>query len=190
MTNTNLENYLKFLKVINEDFEKIFEFQKEYIHCKKGCALCCKRGDFPLSNVEFEYLMQGFETLDENLKNTIKQNMENVKQGDRDSYICPFLIEDACSVYEYRPIVCRTFGVLTEDSKGNPAFPFCTTLGLNFSEIYDEENKRLSSQLYRQGNFKNHPKIFRLSNNVVMKLPLAKELNIEFGIAQKMVDFL
>ncbi len=186
---SNLDNYLIFLKSISEDFVKIFEFQKEYLHCKKGCALCCKRGDYPLSQIEFDYLMKGYELVDENTKNIIKNNIENIKNGDKDSYICPFLINDVCSVYEYRPIVCRTFGVLTEDSKGNPSFPFCTTLGLNFYQIYDKEKKGLSSKLYKEGNFKNYPKIFRLSNNVIMNLPLAKKLNINFGEAKKMVDF-
>lgn len=185
----NFENYEKFLASVNSDLTKIFEYQKEYIVCKKGCSYCCERGDYPLSKLEFEYLMSGFEKLEENLKNQIKQNIETAKQGDKDSYKCPFLIDNACSVYEYRPFVCRTFGVLTEDAKGNPAFPFCTTKGLNFSQIYDEEKKHLSADLVEKKNFKIFPKIFRLSNKVIMNLPLAKELNIEFGEAKRMVDF-
>jgi Fe-S-cluster containining protein len=116
--------------------------------------------------------------------------MEVTKASDRESYVCPFLIEDSCSVYKYRPLVCRAFGVLTEDSNGNPAYPFCTTLGLNFGAIYDEEKQHLSSDLVAQNGYKIFPKIFRLSNKVIMNLPLAKQLNIEFGEAKKMVDFL
>ena len=98
-------------------------------------------------------------------------------------------MEDSCSIYSHRPIICRTFGVLTEDSKGNPSFPFCTTIGLNFSKIYDSEKKHLSSRLVKENNFKIFPRIFRLSNNVMMNLPLAKELNLNFGEAKKMIDF-
>ncbi len=190
MTDLDIENYLTFLNSINGDMQKIFEYQKEYIHCKKGCAHCCKQGDYPMSEIEFEYLMSGFNNLEEKTKEIIKNNIENIKKEAKDSYICPFLIDNSCSVYEYRPIVCRTFGVLTEDSKGNPTFPLCTPLGLNFSAIYDKDKKHLSSELYYKGKFKNDPKIFRLSNKVVMNLPLAKKLNIQFGEAKRLIDFL
>ena len=80
--------------------------------------------------------------------------------------------------------------MLTEDVKGKPAFPFCAALGLNFSQIYDKENKHLSDELVDKGNFKIYPKIFRLNNRVFMNLPLAKELNLDFGEDKKMIDFL
>ena len=185
-----MDNYIKFLQIVDDDLRKIFDYQKEYLFCKEGCSHCCKRGDFPLSELEFTYLMQGYDNLHPEIQCKIKENIENVKNGDRDNYICPFLINEKCSVYKYRPIVCRAFGVLTEDSKGNPSFPFCTTLGLNFSQIYDKEKKGLSSELASKGNFKIYPKIFRLSNNVFMNLPLAKELNLNFGEGKKMIDYL
>lgn len=185
-----IENYEKFLASVDDDLRKIFDYQREYIACKEGCAHCCKRGDYPMSELEYKYLMIGFEQLSETQKSQIKANMEVAKTSDRESYVCPFLIEDSCSVYQYRPLVCRAFGVLTEDSKGNPAYPFCTTLGLNFGKIYDKEKQHLSSDLVAQNGYKIFPKIFRLSNKVIMNLPLAKELNIDFGKAKKMVDFL
>lgn len=182
-------NYEKFLESINGDINKIFEYQREYLCCKKGCSHCCKRGDYPMSEIEFKYIMKGFEKLDENTKEIIKHNIQEVKKGDTDSYICPFLIENQCSIYEYRPIVCRTFGVLTEDSNGNPAYPFCSTIGLNFSKIYDKEKKHLSADLVAKNHYMTYPKIFRLNNKVVMNLPLAKNLGINFGITGKMIDF-
>lgn len=185
-----IENYEKFLEVVDDDLRKIFDYQKEYLACKEGCAHCCKRGDFPMSELEFKYLMLGFEKLSEETKTIIKSNIAITKIGDRESYTCPFLINDSCSVYQHRPLVCRAFGVLTEDSKGNPSFPFCTTLGLNFGKIYDKEKQHLSSELVAKNGYKIFPKIFRLSNNVIMNLPLAKQLNIHFGEAKKMIDFL
>lgn len=184
-----MENYKKFLESVDGDIKKIFEFQKEYLFCKEGCAHCCKQGDFPMSELEFKYLMLEYEKLPQKIKEKIELNIKEVKKGDTTSYICPFLINDKCTVYKNRPLVCRTFGVLTEDAQGNPSFPFCTTLGLNFSQIYNEEEKHLSFELYKKGGFKNFPKVFRLSNKVIMNLPLTKELNIDFGKAKKMIDF-
>ena len=190
MTN-KFENYEKFLSSVNDDLKKIFDYQKEYIHCQKGCAYCCKQGDYPISEIEYDYLMSGFEKLDNDLKTKIEENIKKTKsEGDTESYTCPFLIDNSCSVYEYRPFVCRTFGVLTEDAKGNPAFPFCATKGLNYSAIYDEEKHHLSAELVEKHHFKIFPKIFRVNNKVIMNLPLAKELNIDFGEAKKMIDFL
>lgn len=184
------KNYENFLSVVGRDLNKIFEFQKEYIHCKQGCSYCCRKGDYPISKIEYEYLMEGFDRLDNKLKAQIKENIKKTKQENQESYTCPFLIDNSCSLYNYRPLVCRTFGVLTEDSSGNPSFPFCATKGLNFSEIYDKEKKHLSAELVEKNHFKIFPKIFRLNNKVIMNLPLAKELNIDFGEAKKMIDFL
>ena len=184
------ENYEKFLEVLDDDLKKIFDYQKEYLCCKEGCSICCERGDYPLSQLEFNYLMDKFNKLDDKEKNQIKKNIEEVKKGDFESYKCPFLLEHRCSVYTNRPFVCRAFGVLTEDAKGRPCFPFCTTVGLNFSKIYDKEKKHLSTELYKQNNYKIFPKIFRLNSRVFMDLPLAKELNIEFGEVKKMIEFL
>lgn len=179
----------KFLSSVDEDLSKIFEYQKEYLFCKKGCSLCCQRGDYPMSELEFNYLMSGFNLLDENIKNKIKENIKTAKENKNDSYICPFLIDNSCSVYKYRPFVCRTFGVLTEDAKGNPCYPFCATKGLNFSQIYDKENHRLSSELVEKNNFKIFPKIFRLNNKVIMNLPLVKTLNLDFGKTDELINF-
>ena len=187
----SIENYVKFLDVVDDDLKKIFDYQSEYLCCKQGCAHCCKRGNFPLSKLEFEYLMLGYEELDETTKDIIKNNINELKKlEDTESYICPFLINDVCSIYKNRPIVCRAFGVLTEDSKGNPSFPFCAIIGLNFAKIYNAEKNQLSSELVKKNNYKVFPKIFRLSNVVFMNLPLAKELNLDFGEGKKMIEYL
>ena len=187
----NIENYEKYLSVINSDLEKIFDYQKEYIQCKKGCSLCCKKGNYPVSELEIKYLMLGYEKLDKEKKSEIKNRIEKIKEtGDFESYECPFLFNDSCSVYMYRPLVCRTFGVLTEDVNGNSSFPFCCCEGLNYSIIYDKEKGHLSQDLVDKNNFSSPPTFFKLSNNVLMNIPLTKELNIDFGKTGRMIEIL
>lgn len=187
----NFNDFETFLASVDSDLKKIFDYQSEYLCCKEGCSLCCERGDFPISELEFNYLMQDYEKLNDSLKKQIKENIRIIKEsGNLDSYTCPFLINKKCTLYEKRPFVCRAFGVLTEDANGNPSFPFCTTQGLNFSQIYDSEKQRLSSDLVHQKNFKIFPKVFRLSNRNIMNLPLAKELNLNFGKLGRLIDFL
>lgn len=184
----NIENFEKFLKSVNDDIEKIFNNQKEYIHCKEGCSYCCERGDYPLSEIEYEYMMIAYNKLKQETKELIKRNIQEIENTD--SYKCPFLIDNNCSIYAHRPFVCRTFGILTEDANGIPSFPFCATIGKNYSEIYDKEKQHLSASLVEQKGFKVFPRFFRLSNKVIMNIPLAKKLNINFGESKKMVDFL
>ncbi len=185
----NFENFEKFLESVDSDLKKIFDYQKEYIFCKKGCSLCCENGDYPLSELEFEYIKMAYNKLDETTRLQIDKNVEKIKSEKKELYCCPFLINKSCSIYNHRPFVCRTFGVLTEDAKGNPAYPSCAVNGLNFSQIYDKEKKHLSADLVAKGGFKIFPKIFRLNNKVIMNLPLAKELNIDFGEAKRLIDF-
>ncbi len=186
----NFENYEKFLESIDSDINKIFEYQKEYIHCRKGCSLCCERGDYPVSELEFNYLKREADKQSRQIKQEIKYKAGQIKKGDMNSYICPFLFDRRCIIYNSRPLVCRLFGVLTEDKSGNPVYPFCAEEKLNFSEVYDEKTKHLSLDLAIKKNLKILPKFFRLSNQVVLNLPLAKKLNLEFGETKKLIDFL
>ena len=113
------ENYITYLKFLEEKLDVFFESQKEYICCHKGCSLCCRHAEFPYSRLEMQYLAEGFFSLDEELQNLIESRFEVLKQekkefkGEKFLYDCPFLVDDACSVYEYRGVVCRTFGLLS-----------------------------------------------------------------------------
>ncbi len=186
-----IENYEKFLEVINSDLKKIFDYQKEYIFCKEGCSLCCTKGNYPVSDLEADYLMIAYDQLDQDKKQEIKNRVKNIKNSDNfESYVCPFLFDNKCSIYSHRPFVCRSFGILTEDAQGNPSFPFCSAEGLNYSKIYDKEKKHLSYDLLLKYNFSVPPKFFKLSNETMMNLPLAKKLNLDFGHTGKLIEFL
>ena len=86
----SIEKLEKFIEVLDDDLKKIFDYQKEYIFCKEGCAHCCKRGNFPLSSLEFKYLSIGYEALSDEKKSIVNQNIKKAKQGDLESYECPF----------------------------------------------------------------------------------------------------
>lgn len=128
-------DYAGFLKEFDIRLHEYFESFGDNICCKKGCAECCKKGDYPLSDIELEYLMQGFMQLEPEKKIRIQNNINNMIKGE----VCPFLINDECSVYNYRPIVCRVHGLAYFYNGEKVKLPYCVNNGKNFSKVYDDE---------------------------------------------------
>ena len=183
------KNYTKFLYFLDCDLEKIFKNQEEYICCKDGCSYCCEDGEYPFSMLEYEYLMKGFDSLDINTQKKINENISNVKKNGKASYKCPFLIDKRCSVYKYRGIICRTFGVLSEKANGNLAVPFCYSLGLNYSKVYDEKTQKISLDMIMKNNYKTFPHPFNLRLSNIINMDITKELELDFGEIKRLIDW-
>ncbi|MCH7973750.1 MAG: YkgJ family cysteine cluster protein [Bacteroidetes bacterium] len=78
------------------------------IVCHKGCSNCCKNPMVPI----LDLIRKGIswyisEIMDYNTQEKIKVNISNMQK----STVCPFLVNDVCSIYEVRPLACRTFNV-------------------------------------------------------------------------------
>ena len=126
--------YQEFLRELDSRLEKFRVAQQNYIVCKEGCSSCCESGDYPLSRIELEYLMQGFISLDNEKKAIVQSNVKNmVPHG-----ICPFLIDKKCSVYPWRPIVCRVHGLAYLVKESVVKVPYCVNEGKNFSSVYQD----------------------------------------------------
>ena len=149
-----IENYVRYLTFLDIELKKFFESQKPYIKCKKGCAECCKNAMFPYSALEMRYLMEGLMKLDSEIQDKIslkiKAILEEKKKfnGKKFHYDCPFLIDDVCSVYEYRGILCRAFGLMTYMKDGKVKAPFCAFNGLSYSNVVDAETGQVSPEKY------------------------------------------
>ena len=127
-------NYSDFLKELDRRLKKYYSSHKEHVHCKKGCSLCCENGDYPMSQIEFEYLMKGYIELDNETKATVQNNVKNMVKGG----ICPFLINKQCSVYSNRPIICRVHGIAYICMDNTVKVPYCANEGLNYSSVYSD----------------------------------------------------
>lgn len=134
-------NYSLFLKELDNRLENYFKDFGEDICCKPTCSGCCEKGDYPLTDIELEYLMQGYVGLDNSIKKTVRNNIKNMEKGGK----CPFLVSKMCAVYDYRPIICRVFGLAYIYKKGRIKIPFCANEGKNFSKKYDKTDNRLIS---------------------------------------------
>lgn len=127
-------NYEEFIKELDIKLANYFELHKNFIHCKAGCSACCEKGDYPLTSIELEYLMKGYIALDNTTKQTVQQNIKTMKKGE----VCPFLVNKKCSVYPYRPIICRVHGLAYRYKEGKIKLPYCANYGKNYSEINEK----------------------------------------------------
>lgn len=193
-----LQLYKQYLNTIQSVVNEYFENQKEYICCQKGCAHCCETGAYPFSRLEFDYLMIGFFKM--NLKEQqgvikriqeLKKEYETVENKEKFMYRCPFLNDEKiCTVYDYRGFICRTFGLLKLNKDGKINMPFCQSLGLNYSKVYNREKKMLDENLVKDLGYKNTPKAYQIDLKTLMSKDLFKDVVLDFGEVKSLVDWL
>ena len=183
-------NYKVFLDILQGDLLAIFEHQKEYVCCKEGCSLCCESGNYPITNLEAEFLKEGYTSLPEELKKEISLKITKLKENPQEMYECPFLINKRCSVYEHRPLICRTFGVLSSKSSGGYTVPFCQEEGLNYADVYIGEKRTFDWDKIKEKGYIHPPRPFNLSLKSLIAMDIVKELGLEFGEIKKMIDYL
>ncbi len=190
------ENYETFLAVLDKKLKQFFEQQKEYVCCKRGCSFCCEEGCYPASNIEYLYIKSAMDRLDKDLQERIKDEIKRLKEqkekerGDKKwLYKCPFLIDNVCSVYNNRLIVCRTFGIPYFNDEGKIKTPFCMERGLNYHQVYDPAIHKFSDEKFRLSGFKNEPLAYNLSKKFLYNSKLAELTNMHFGEDKALIDW-
>jgi len=92
-----LRKYINLRNEVDSLCKKLVAQHRHQIECKKGCSSCCMNFSvFPLEFFALKHFLQ------ENFRQNLKSQSDDG---------CPFLDEDACTIYEYRPIICRTQGL-------------------------------------------------------------------------------
>lgn len=190
-----MENYINYLKFIEEKLNKFFESQKPFICCKKGCGKCCKNAIFPYSAIEMRYLMSGMFFLTDEDQEIIAQNVERILKareefkGDEFRYDCPFLLNDECSVYSYRGVICRAFGLMTINKDKSIKVPFCCFDGLNYSNVVDFETSKVSPEKHKALGCEEEPTGFNVSYEFLTNPEFEKEFGFDFGERKPLIDW-
>lgn len=193
-------NFLLYLAYIQKKLSGFFERQYPYIKCRKGCAKCCKNGEYPFSHIEYEYIMLGFIQLPEELRKTIidkimaLKTQKAVSKEKTFTHECPFLIDNICSVYNFRGIICRCFGLISINDKGNSKIPFCAFEGLNYSNVLNPDTKIISSEKYEKlkqelGEDIPKPLAFNSSYGFLTSEKIEKNFNFSFGDKKPLLDW-
>lgn len=174
------KKYEKFLKELDKRIDGYFKSQSDYVVCKEGCSGCCEIGDYPFTQLEMMYLMHGFKTLPKDKQIEIRNNLMQVKRN-RVSihlfYKCPFLTNNRCSVYKYRGITCRTFGLAYLKGDGTVRLPECVNDGLCYSKVT------------KDGILSVEPVKEDLSLLKIANGDLAKKYNLDFGPSRSLIDW-
>ena len=196
-----IAKYVKYIELITQNLlQKYFERQKDYINCKLGCSFCCESGQYPYSDIEFQYLMLGYNDLNEKEKTIIQAKINEIKKqkedydGEEFMHECPFLIDKKCSVYDYRGIICRTHGLMyfikDENSKSKNKAPNCVNFGLNYSNVFDKEQGIISQELLEKTGIETQPVAYNIGLKALLNNVLTEELELEFGEERALIDWL
>jgi len=96
---------IKLIPKINKPLSPLFS-------CKKGCSTCCEYSEIGISIIEAEYI-------NKNIKHSFSfQRYPSISKEHNNP--CPFLINNQCSIYDFRPLVCRTYHVFTDPINCKP----------------------------------------------------------------------
>ena len=80
---------------------RVHETHAEHFACQRGCSGCCQT-ERTVNDLEFEALRVGYEALDSHTKSRLAAEHSGA---------CPLLLDDACALYEERPLICRSHGL-------------------------------------------------------------------------------
>lgn len=86
-------------------FDKIAQKYSSEMKCKAGCSKCCYT-DISVFRVESERINEWFLFQDVSKQKELKDLWATKNEPGA----CCFLYEDKCSIYESRPVICRTQG--------------------------------------------------------------------------------
>ena len=117
------------IRRLREVYALLAEKQKAFcdcfdVHCGKGCGSCCEHFVPDVTRTEAEILAVGLiaEGLDEAVLARIGQSGEGPER-------CLFFDPDSefhCTVYKWRPLICRLFGAsLYENKEGKTVYRRC-----------------------------------------------------------------
>lgn len=175
-------------EIIANGVEKKVERNGKKISCRKGCGACCRQ-HVPISAAEARLLAAIVEHMPEPGQSIIRARFEKAARRLKDSGIidqalnyhrlsgddtksmaleyfslgipCPFLDDESCSIYPFRPLICREYLVISSPDH-------CATL--------DEENiKRIKFPVSVASTFSKMDGVRKKGENPYIPLVMALE---------------
>jgi uncharacterized protein len=103
--NDLLQNYYNLVAKVDSLCTDIMKQCADSLSCRKGCDACCRH--FSIFWVEAVSLAKYVANLPRKQAAFLRAKAQNLSGQD----VCPLLENGVCTIYETRPIICRTHGL-------------------------------------------------------------------------------
>jgi len=150
--------YLEICTEVEREFLRGRQVHGDRIHCRPGCSDCCHQL-FQITELEAAYISWGIRQMDdaacrERIKARALPYLEARKElvsrdGEPEAWgslpppgarlPCPALEDGICKIYEYRPLICRKFGIPLYNPDRPGRVYACELNFRNGEEIHDPE---------------------------------------------------
>lgn len=141
---TSLEAYQNLLNDLSRVAGNLDRLHGPQLSCQAGCSGCCQQ-HLSVFEIEALHLKQALQTLAPSDKAQVQAQAAEVRAQQREA--CPLLIEERCSIYQARPVICRTHGYpihFEGEEEGEIILDVCP---LNFTEKGSLEALELNQTL-------------------------------------------
>lgn len=134
------------IKLIFKLYDKLEKKQEKFcaqfdIHCFDGCGQCCEH--FTPDITETEALFLAYGLIKENRDEEVIKLLHSKDMNEE--HYCPLYRKDNpfhCSVYKFRPLICRLFGAsASHDKENNCVFKKCKFNQIGHDVTCEEFNK-------------------------------------------------
>lgn len=169
------QKYFKLRKNIDSATAKLAKKHHKHMECKAGCDLCCM--DYGILPVEF------FSIVEELRANNFDKAELPPKPENNDS--CVFLKNHVCTIYQSRPVICRTHGLplLFTNDEGEWQLSACE---LNFTQFNFE--KFTTENTYPQDKY--NSELFLLNREFIAEFEKGKYNQFDLIPLKKLKNYL
>ena len=143
MTETDFPPYQTLLADLGRLGQTMDSLHAQQLSCRQGCSGCCHQ-HLGVFRVEAEAVSHAVAELPADTRQHIQQQARDVLEGTRSA--CPLLLDDSCSIYASRPVICRTHGypLHYQEEEGEIILDVCP---LNFTQPGSLEALELNQTL-------------------------------------------
>ncbi|MDX1982499.1 MAG: YkgJ family cysteine cluster protein [Bryobacteraceae bacterium] len=124
-----LNRYLEISRQVEQEFERNRSLHGARMLCRAGCSQCCEQL-FQITEIEAGWVSVGMQRMEAARRERLRERAASylverarlrTATGERETWgklppegtrlACPALEDGICSIYEYRPLICRKFGM-------------------------------------------------------------------------------
>jgi Fe-S-cluster containining protein len=124
-----IDSYMGICRAVELEFARNRSIYGDQIQCRAGCSDCCHQL-FQITEIEAAWISHGIHSMDEAKRDRLTKRAEPYLQqrrrlvttkGEPEAWgnlpptgtrlACPALEDGVCQIYEFRPLICRKFGI-------------------------------------------------------------------------------